>query len=202
MVACMWSMQQQPQRCMHWAPRRLLSGRSGLVMAGWSAAVMMVQPYALTWLDDHHCVSCLRYCCLMLMCCSSFAEPAHCPMFPVWQDGSMKDLTTFKMLCLLDKEALVSSCFHEVRALSDPQIPSSIPGGTHSDSFRMFSPTANYFPVRSNLQKFTAKSRISQYWLPVDYKSTDRFLAWWPQGRALQWVEGNKICRWSCIQSL
>ena len=27
-------------------------------------------------------------------------------------------------------------------------------------------------------RSFTAKSRISQYWLPVDYKSTDPILDW------------------------
>ena len=39
-------------------------------------------------------------------------------------------------------------------AIINQQIPSSIPGGTHSDLFRMLSPTAKYFPDRSNLQKF------------------------------------------------
>ena len=33
--------------------------------------------------------------------------------------------------------------------LVNPQILSLIPGGTHLDCFRMFSPTAKYFPVRS-----------------------------------------------------
>ena len=45
---------------------------------------------------------------------------------------------------------------------------------------QMLSPFAKYLPVRSNLQKYTAKSRISQDWLPVDYESTDRQNAAWP----------------------
>ena len=57
------------------------------------------------------------------------------------------------------------------------QIPSSIPGGTHSDLFRMLSPTAKYFPVRSNLQKFDslkshqsalASSRLQIHRLYID----------------------------------
>ena len=40
------------------------------------------------------------------------------------------------------------------QSTTNPQITSSIPGGTHSELFRMLSPTAKYFLVRSNLQKF------------------------------------------------
>ncbi len=48
--------------------------------------------------------------------------------------------------------------------------------GTLSDLFRMLSPSSvKQIPVRSSLQ-LQLLSRISQIWLPVDSKSTDRTL--------------------------
>ena len=81
-------------------------------------------------------------------------------------------------------------------------LPSSIPGGIHSDLFRMLSPTAKYL-LEATCRSLTAKSCMSQYWLPVDYKPTDcsdpmlgAVAAAFSM--ALHWVEMPDVLRMHC----